>query len=195
MAVVSTGGAPTDPKLGPGKDDFYEKSVDRFSSWVQFEDAKAGAVLVLLGLGLTDILGNADALIHAHEKSSLGGIASFAFWLAIAAAAAAVGVVAYAVFPFTRSSQGSSIFYFKDVATNFPYKAKREAEKREQLAAYVNEVSVARSEEELEWDMADQALTLAGIAAKKVRFVFWGFWSVAVFLIAWGVARIALGLG
>jgi Family of unknown function (DUF5706) len=195
MAVVSNGGTQTDAKLGPGKDDFYEKSVDRFSSWVQFEDAKAGAVLVLPGLGLTDILGNADALIHAHEKSSLDVIASFAFWLSIAAAAAAVGVVAYAVFPFTRSSHGSSIFYFEDVATNFPYIGKSDAEKGEQLAAYVNEVSVARGEEALERDMADQALTLAGIAAKKVRYVSLGFWSVAVFLIAWGVARIALGLG
>ena len=126
---------------GPGRDDFFEKSVDRFSSWVQFEDAKAGAVLVLLGLGLTDVLGNADALIHAHEKSSSGVIASFAFWLSIVAAAAAVGVVAYAVFPFTRSSHGRSIFYFKDVAANFPYIGRGEAEKGGKLVAYVNEVS------------------------------------------------------
>jgi hypothetical protein len=170
-------------KPRPDRIDFYEKSVDRFSSWVQFEDAKAGAVLVFLGLGLTDVLGNADTLINAHEKSTSGAIASIAFWVSIFAAVMAVGFVAYAVWPFTRSPDGDSIYFFKDVAA-----------RDHSLAEYVEDVN-SRDDPRLEEDMANQAWTLARIAAVKVKYVTRGFWSVTVFLVAWAVARIALGLG
>src|SRR5206468_1599251 len=81
-------------------------------------DAKAGAVMVFLGLGLTDLLSDANTLIHAHRVSTYGAVASVAFWVAIGAALLVVGLVAVAVFPFTGSS-GDSLIFFKDVAAQY----------------------------------------------------------------------------
>jgi hypothetical protein len=208
-----------EPDLGPGKDGFYEKSVDRFTSWVQYEDAKAGAVLVLLGLGLTDVLGNAGRLINAYHAppphdSSWGWVASIAFWAAIVTAGCAVGAIAIAVWPYTGRRRrchpfGSSLFYFNAVAEWHEYRgvkvlrkkaserakerATRRADKNAKaLAEYQDRVREA-SEEELERDMAEQALILANAAANKVKLVKIGFWLVTVFLFAWAAARIALG--
>ena len=189
-----------EPDLGPGKDGYYETSIDRFTSWVQYEDAKAGAVLVLLGLGLTDVLGNADTLINAYHApaphhSGWGWVATVAFWAAIVAAVCTVAVIATAVWPYTgpgrRPRVGNSLFYFNDVATNYRYRDP--TEKAKMLAEYRERVRDT-PDEELEKDMSQQAFILAHIAAKKVRLVKLGFWSVTGFLIAWAVARIALGV-
>lgn len=167
-------------RCGLATEEFYAKSVDRFSTWVQFEDAKAGAVIVLLGLGFVDLLGHAGRIIHAHSTSTYGAIASVAFWIAMICAAAVVAFVTLAVKPATHSKE-SSIFFFGTVAT---FGSRPEYE---QAVGSLDATERAH-------EMAAQAWQLARIARTKVCFVGWAFRFVAVFLVAWALARLALGL-
>jgi hypothetical protein len=161
--------------------DLYEKSLDRFGGWVQFEDAKGSLVLVLLGLGLVDLLGVASRAIHAHKlKSGWGDIASGAFWVAIAGAAIAVALVILAIKPRAKASRGS-IFFFGTVDTY------------DSAESYQREVQ-RLTQEERTAEMASQTWQLAKVTAMKVRLLGWSYWAVTLFLAAWAISRLTLGL-
>lgn len=84
---------------------YFDSLVDRFGGWVQYGDTKAGAVLVVFGLGLADLLGVAHDLINAHRlQSDWGWVATGAFWGTLAAAALAVAFLGAAVFQTLRGT-------------------------------------------------------------------------------------------
>src|SRR5258708_4517580 len=56
--------------------DFYKDAADRFGEWVKYGDTNAGAVFVLLGLGLSNLRDTADALIAARRDPSDSGLAA-----------------------------------------------------------------------------------------------------------------------
>ena len=47
--------------------DFLYRASDQFSQWVQFADAKAGGVVLVLSIGALDLFRHADDFIHAHR--------------------------------------------------------------------------------------------------------------------------------
>lgn len=62
---------------------FATEALERFSDWIRFADAKAGVVLVVLGLALSDLLKRAGAFVDAGlAASAWGEVATVAFWVA-----------------------------------------------------------------------------------------------------------------
>src|SRR5436309_10326616 len=53
--------------------DFLYRAESAFSAWVQFADAKAGGVTLLLGIGLLDLIRRSSSTVHAHAPSSARG--------------------------------------------------------------------------------------------------------------------------
>jgi hypothetical protein len=158
-----------------------ERTVDRFGGWVQFGDAKAGGVLVLLGLGMTDLLDHAGLLAHAHEMRSRWGIvASVMFWLALASGVIVVVEASRALFPRVKARTHSA-FFFGSVA---------EYESGTSYAA----VATRLSPEQVAEQMAEQAWELARIARRKFARTRKAYGVALVFLAAWALARCALAL-
>jgi Family of unknown function (DUF5706) len=152
--------------------DFFAASVDRFGQWLQFEDAKAGVVLVILGIALSDLLGKAGALIHAHKShSGWGGVASVSFWVAVLSAAAVLALVIFALTPRIRARR-PSVYFFGTVGTY------GDPTEYESAVAALDDTALAHQ-------MASQAWQLGAIAQLKARIVGWAFWFVAIFLVAW----------
>ncbi len=182
------GQGPRQPPLARAdRESLYEKSVERFSQWVQFEDAKASAVLVLVGLGLVDLLGHAGRLIDAHLLRSDFGLGATAFFAtAIASAAVAVFFVIYALMPrytltpLRRKPAEESVFFFGSVALW-------------SRQGYQDRVA-SMSPDDLEREMASEAWQLARIADRKVKLAGWAYAFVILFLISWALARVTLSL-
>jgi hypothetical protein len=174
---------PDENHASTGKDDveILKWTVERFASWVQFGDAKAGAVLLLLGLGLTDLLGKAGRLEHAHRlKSDWGDVATGSFILALALAAVVVLKGSRALFPRLKATT-PSIFYFgsaSEYASGPAYKA--------------DVVSLSRDAQTTH--LAEQAWELARIAHQKFHRTRHAYWFAVAFLAAWSAARIAEAL-
>src|SRR5262249_62258852 len=79
--------------------DFLYRAESAFSGWVQFADAKAGGVTLLLGIGLLDLIRRSSAMVHAHEHGSAWGwIATVTFFVAIGAAAVTIVQLSRALF-------------------------------------------------------------------------------------------------
>src|SRR5690554_5432834 len=95
---------------------FAVDSLDRFSDWARFADAKAGAVIVVLGLALSDLLQRAGPLSAAGLSGSRWGVvATVGFWVACVLATATTISVIAALFP--KATPGEeSLAYFGDVA-------------------------------------------------------------------------------
>lgn len=161
--------------------EFYEKALAANSDWTRFADPKAFGALVFLGLGLADLVGRADALVHAHRlKADEGDVATFAFWTAAILAAVAVFAVAHAVFPRVKPKT-QSLFFFGAVASYDTVDEYRtEVEKLDARA--------------LEDQISSQVWEVSRVAAAKHRAAKWAFYCVLAFLAAWAVARVALSL-
>jgi hypothetical protein len=162
---------------------FFDSAVERFGGWVQYGDTKAGAVLVVLGLGLADLVDAAPDLIHAHRlASSWGDVATGTFVSALAAAALAAVFLGAGVFPHAPAHDPSndSLLYFRDVAFRTAGEYERE----------VVNMTLA----ELNHHRAVEAHGLAIIAGKKANRTRWAFLFAGLFLFFWPLARVALGL-
>src|SRR5919204_6026830 len=87
--------------------DFLYRAVDQFSQWVQFADAKAGGVVLVLSIGALDLFRHANDFIHAHRlPHGPWGWLSLA-WFIFAGAASGLCVIgiARALFPRIRESR------------------------------------------------------------------------------------------
>jgi hypothetical protein len=158
-----------------------ERTTERFAGWVQFADAKAAGVLVLLGLGLADLLDHAGRLSHAHRLTSAWGtLASVALWAALALALVTVVETSRALFPRIAPVRKSA-FFFGSVAE---YKSGAE------YASALTELSLPQATEQL----AEQAWELSRIASRKFARLRLSYWFVLAFLAAWALARTALAL-
>lgn len=79
---------------------FATEALERFSDWIRFADAKAGVVLVVLGLALSDLLKRAGAFVDAGlAASAWGEVATVAFWVAGGLAVATTVLVIMTLFP------------------------------------------------------------------------------------------------
>jgi Pycsar effector protein len=172
----------TEEGLNPNdRDALLERIVDRFAEWVRFGDAKAGGVLVLLGLGLVDLIDHATRLTAAHDlRSRWGDVATGLFWLALSFSALSVITVSRALFPRVKASADSDLF-FGSVA-QYPTGSK-----------YAESIA-SLSTQQIERQLAEQAWELARIADRKYRRTREAFYLVLAFLVAWALARTALAL-
>jgi hypothetical protein len=174
--TMSGDGAPSETQI-----EALERTVERFAGWVQFGDAKAGGVLVLLGIGLADLLTHADPLLHAHRlHSKWGDVATITFIAALALAVVVVIKVSRALFPRVKATTHSAFFFGS--ASNYPTGAAYTAAF---LALTANEVAE---------QLGEQAWELARIANGKFAHTRHAYWLVVAFLSAWAVARSTLGL-
>lgn len=158
---------------------FATEALDRFSDWIRFADAKAGAVVVVLGLALSDLVKRAGAFADAgHGASKWGEVATVAFWVAGGLAVATTLLVIMTLFP--KATPGEeSLAYFGDVA------------KADSAAAY-RETLHALSENQLADHIAAQAWDLSRIAKTKFVRIRYAYGFALGCLVVWALARVAL---
>jgi hypothetical protein len=158
-----------------------ERTVDRFSEWARFGDAKAAGVIVLLGLGLADLLDHAARLVHAHRlPSRAGDIATVALVAALILAVLVVIQVSRALFPRVRATTNSA-FFFGSVAEY--------GSGTEYLTAFLG-LTRAQAAEQL----SEQVWEIARIASHKFGRTRSAYWFVLAFLAVWAIARTALAI-
>src|SRR3954447_12414669 len=160
--------------------DFYYRSVDRFADWIKHADAKAGAALVVLGLGLSDLLDHARELVDAHSEGGAGWLATLAFWGACLIAGSVVLRVVRAFFPRLSARGERSVFYFGEIAAAYGSPAEYRA------------AVEAKSEEDIADEVGAQAWELARIADEKFRQSQAALLWTLIFLVAWAIGRVGL---
>jgi hypothetical protein len=162
--------------------DFLYRAESNFSQWVQFADAKSGGVILVLSIGALDVFHHATDFIHAHNlhHAAWGWISLVAFLAALVGIMLTIAGVANTLFPNIRESK-PSLFFF-GVAATFP-----------DGDAYGRAVTEKRETEIIE-QVSIQAWNLANIANDKYASLRRAYMGALVFLLAWGVARIALSL-
>src|SRR5712691_8892200 len=81
--------------------DFLYRAADQFAQWVQFADAKAGGVVLVLSIGALDLFRHANDFIHAHRMPhhAWGWLSLACFLFASGAIGLCVFGVARALFP------------------------------------------------------------------------------------------------
>jgi hypothetical protein len=161
---------------------FFEKALTAASEWTRFADPKLLGVLVLLGLGVSNLVSKAGSLWDAHDDGWFWGWAStLSFVAAAILAALAVLYVSLGLFPRMKRKGDSepSLFFFAGIA-GFDSPSKYEDAVR------------AKSEGELESEVARQAWEVASIATEKHRWAKAAYRTVVAFLVAWAVARLGL---
>src|SRR5215217_473352 len=95
---------------------FLNDTLTRFQQWIQFADAKAAAVLVILGLGITSLISKAGPLSAAYRLPyKWGDLSTVLFWAACAVAALTVGCVSITLFPRVKPGE-PSLAYFGHVS-------------------------------------------------------------------------------
>lgn len=163
-------------------EDYYDKTLDRFASWISHQDTKAAFALVVLGIASADLLERATPLADAHkQQSGWGDLATWAFWLAVLAGALTVAFAWFTVVPRVKPASGRSVFFFGTVAS-YPTAAEYQASAKRLTDAQFEE------------DLAEQVWELARHAATKARFARYAYMAVFAFLLLWGCARVALSL-
>jgi hypothetical protein len=162
--------------------DFLYRAVDSFAQWVQFADAKAGGVILVLSIGALDVFNKSRTFIEAHNDVHPGwGWASLvAFIGAIVAMAVTIGSVGRTLFPKHRPSKPSD--YFFSVAGSYP--------DGESYAAAAR----GKHEDDLIEHVAIQAWNLGRIAHDKYGHLRRAYVGAFFFLVAWGLARVTLSL-
>jgi hypothetical protein len=162
--------------------DFLYRAVEHFSQWVQFADAKAGGVVLVLSIGALDLFRHANDFIHAHRlpHAEWGWLSLVCFVLAGAAIGLCVLGVTRALFPKIHASRPS--LYFFGVAGRYP-----------EAADYERAVTEKRELELIE-NVAIQAWNLARIATDKYASLRFAYLGAILFLPCWGLARITLSL-
>ena len=161
--------------------DFLYRASETFERSVQFADAKAGGVVLILGIGILDLFRHVRDFLDARDVSAgWGWLATIACLIAIVAAIATVLQVGRALFPRSRPGLGSLFFF--GVVASFPSPKE-----------YGEKVWFSR-ERELFNTMAIQAWNLAGIAGEKYRHLRLAYTAALVFASFWAVARLGLSL-
>ena len=161
--------------------DFLYRASETFERSVQFADAKAGGVVLILGIGILDLFRHVRDFLDARDVSAgWGWLATIACLIAIIAALATVLQVGRALFPRSRPGLGSLFFF--GVVASFPSPKE-----------YGEKVWFTR-ERELFNTMAIQAWNLAGIAGEKYRHLRLAYTAALVFASFWAVARLGLSL-
>lgn len=172
----------------PDRTDYFDRVLGAAGEWARYSDPKALAVLVFLGLGLTDLLSKSSKLQAAHE---IGGFwahtATIAFWLGLLLVVITVAAVSAAVFPrlgrdpFQSRKQAKSLFFFRGVAE---YKSGSEYE------AAVR----SRTSQQLESEIAHQAYEVSKVASTKHKWTQRAYVAVLFFLTSWAISRLAFSL-
>jgi hypothetical protein len=158
---------------------FATEALARFSDWIRFADAKAGAVILVLGLALSDLLNRAGTFSAAgHSASKWGEVATIAFWIGGGLAVATTASVIATLFPKTTPGE-ESLAYFGDVA-----KAESAGEYRRILHAL--------SEDQLADHVAAQAWDLSRLAKAKFVRIRYAYAFAFCFLVVWAVGRLTL---
>ena len=99
--------------------DFLYRATENFERAVQFADAKAGGVMLILSIGLIDLLRNIRHFLDArHASPGWGWLATIACLFGILFAIAAVGQVGRTLVP--RRRPGLSSLFFFGVVRSFP---------------------------------------------------------------------------
>jgi hypothetical protein len=161
--------------------DFLYRATENFERAVQFADAKAGGVVLILGIGLLDLLRNLRNFLDARDLSvAWGWLATVACILATVFAIATVVQVARSLFPRGRPGLGS--LYFFGVAEKF--RSPKE----------YGEAVWHAPERELFDSMATSAWNLAGIATDKYRHLRIAYATALLFAVCWAIARLGLSL-
>ena len=162
--------------------DFLYRAVDSFAQWVQFADAKAGGVILVLSIGALDVFHKARDYIDAHKlaNATWGWISLVAFIAAVVAMAFTLAGVGRTLFPKLRESKPSD--YFFGVAASYP-----DGDAYGAAAAGKHEVDLIEH-------VAIQAWNLGCIAHDKYGHLRKAYVAAFFFLITWGVARVTLSL-
>jgi hypothetical protein len=161
--------------------DFLYRASETFDRAVQFADAKAGGVVLILGIGILDLFRHVRDFFDARDLSAgWGWLATVSSLVAIFFAILTVLQVARTLFP--RRRPGLRSLFFFGVASSFP--SPRE---------YGDAVWFSR-ERELFQSMATQAWNLAGIAGEKYRHLRFAYAAALLFATFWAVARLGLSL-
>lgn len=158
---------------------FLEDAQRRFQSWIQLADAKAGAVLVIIGLMATHLISKSSRLTSADEASNgWGDVAKWSFWLACLVAAATVVLVSLALFPRTRA-RTTSLAFFASVAAYATAEDYLDTVKKKDAAG-------------LRRETANQVWELARVARWKFAFLQRAYYAALGFLLLAVLARVAL---
>jgi Pycsar effector protein len=171
---------PTVQEISP-QIDFLYKATESFQQSVQFADAKAGGVVLILSIGILDLFRNLRDFLDARDLSAgWGWLATVACIIATVFAVLTVVQITRTLFPRRRPGLGSLFFF--GVVGRYP-------DPRE----YENAVWLS-SERELVRSMAATAWNLAGIASEKYKHLRFAYVCALVFAVFWAVARLGLSL-
>ena len=171
---------PTVQEISP-QIDFLYKATDNFTQSVQFADAKAGGVVLILSIGILDLFRNLRNVLDARDLSpAWGWLATISCLIATAFAVLTVLQIARTLFPRRRAGLGSMFFF--GVVANYP------------SASDYEEAVWRSSERELVRSMAATAWNLAGIAGEKYKHLRIAYASALLFAVFWVIARLGLSL-
>ncbi len=161
--------------------DFLYRAVDSIQQSVQFADAKAGGVVLILSIGILDLFKNLRAFLDARDLSAgYGWTATMSALIATVFAVLTIIQIARALFPRTRAGLGS-LFFFGVIAG---YKTPQEYEDAVWRA----------SERELVRSMATTVWNLSGIAGEKYKHLRRAYAFALLFAIFWAIARLGNSL-
>jgi pycsar effector protein len=171
---------PTVQDISPQLDFLYRAS-ETFERAVQFADAKAGGVVLILGIGILDLFRHVRDFLDARDASvGWGWLSTIACLIAIGFGILTLLQVGRALVPRRRPGLGSLFFF--GVAASYPSPKE-----------YGEKVWFSR-ERELFDAMATQAWNLAGIAGEKYKHLRRAYVAALVFASFWAVARLGLSL-
>jgi hypothetical protein len=161
--------------------DFLYRAADSFQQSVQFADAKAGGVVLILSIGILDLFRHLRDFLDARDLSAgWGWLATVSCVIATVFGILTVVQIARTLFPRRRPGMGSLFFF--GVVAQFPTPG-----------AYEDSVWLA-SERELVRSMATTAWNLAGIAAEKYKHLRIAYACALLFAVFWALARLGFSL-
>jgi pycsar effector protein len=161
--------------------DFLYRATESFQQSVQFADAKAGGVVLILSIGILDLFRHLRDFLDARDLSvGWGWLATVSCVIATVFGVLTVVQVARTLFPRRRPGMGS-LFFFGVVARLPNPRAYEEAVWR-------------ASERELVRSMATTAWNLAGIAADKYKHLRLAYACALLFAVFWALARLGFSL-
>ena len=148
---------------------------------MQFADAKAGGVMLILSIGVIDLLRNVRPFLDArHTSPGWGWLATIACLLGVIFAIAAVGQVGRTLVP--RRRPGLDSLFFFGVARSYPSPLE------------YGEAIWRSTERELFNSMAIASWNLSEIAGEKFRHLRLAYSAALLFVIGWAFARLGLSL-
>jgi hypothetical protein len=160
--------------------DFLYRAENNFMYWVQFADAKAGGVILVLSIGALDVFRNTKNFIDAHNLAHpvWGWLSLVSFVVAVLAMAMTISGVGRTLFPKLLPSRPS--VYFFGVVANY-----RSSDDYEEAVS-------SKLERDLIDEVALQAWNLARIAQNKYAHLRQAYLGAFFFLVAWAIARASL---